>query len=570
VPFNHFVLRPDLFVFDGFNTTTLLIGGGLTLTVNPGIHADLLYDKRIGADQSGHWKFSLLGTENDPVSQIILPGLDKPLRLNYVTLLSNHENMVGIFQDKFILKNVCYFKPDVFYAGKEDFILAGGMDLNGPRLTPIAANLKFNKPSGQSIQFEGVEPINFEFEGIGYVKFVAKNAVPVLSDNYFQLDGIMTEPDKFNDIDSKLIVIGPPNSGPDQRFKVEANDNLALSLAENAYNLKLKNALSGKKFNNQPFNGMMVAGNDWDNLQFTGELIETSNSPSTLSNNGNNVLTFTVYGDIQATSKEVKVSNLAPLPGLSLTYLKDEQRLVGNLTLTKMPIGTYSVSGAMEFSIGRPGWYMAAAAQITGIPVINDLSAGFLLGGYKKLPDNVIKIATQFSKTVPCKLDQSKADFSGFFITGQKSMPLIPNVDLSYYAGVASFYVKVEMPTIDVSLFATFNDFSITMGLGIYAGIHAGMSSITCTNIDGGVDIIGRVSGTYGSGSPALTVTGDLCQSLTVKITQGIPTLVAGCEGETTIFKKSLGLMISASINSNWEKSFSFSFNDSGCALPCF
>jgi hypothetical protein len=563
-----------LFVFDGFNTTTLLIGGGLTLNVNSGIHADLLYDKRIGSDQSGHWKFSLLGTENDPVSEIILPGLDKPLRLNYVTLLSNHENMVGIFQDKFILKNTCYFKPDVFYAGKENFILAGGMDLNGPRLTPIAVNIKFNKPSGQSIKFNGVEPINFEFEGAGYVKFVAKNAVPVFTDGTlagkFELDGVMTEPGKFNDINSRLTVIGRPDLAPDQRFKVEANNNFDLVLSDGAYSLKLKNALSGKKFRNQPFNGMMVAGNDWDNLQFTGELIETSNNPSTLSNQGNNVLTFTVYGDIQATSNEVKVSNIAPLPGLSLTYLKVEQRLVGNLTLTKMPIGTYSVSGAMEFSIGKPGWYMAAAAQITGIPVVNDLSAGFLLGNFINLPDNVIKIATQFSKTIPCKLNESKANFNGFFITGQKSMPLIPNVDLSYNAGIATFYVKVEMPTIDVSLFTTFNNFSISMGLGIYAGIHAGMSSITCTNIDGGVDIIGRVTGTYTTGNPALTVAGDLCQSLTVKITQGIPTLVAGCEGETTVFDKSIGLMISASINSNWQKNFSFSFSDKGCVLPCF
>jgi hypothetical protein len=567
VPFSEFILRPDLFVFDKFDMSKLIIGGGLTLNVNPGIQPQLVYDHKIGADQSGHWKFALLGTDSNPVSVLTLPGLDKPLRINYVTLLSNQENMVGIFEDKFILKNVCYFKPDVFYAGKDAFILSGGIDLNGPRLSPIAANLKFNKPAGQPIQFGGFDPINFGFEGMGYVKFAAKNAIPILSDSKFQLDGIMTEPDKFNDINSTLTVLGPPDSAPDKRFKVEANDGFDLTLAEGAFNLKLKNALSKKKFNNQPFNGMMVSGNDWDNLQFTGELIETSSKPSTLSNAGKKtVLEFTVYGDIQAKSDEVEVSNLAPLPGLTLTYSKAEQRLIGNLTLVKQDFGGFSVSGAMEFSIGSPGWYMAAAGQVTGIPVINDFSAGVLLGMYSNLPDNVIKIATQFSKTVPCALNDSKSHFSGFFITGQKSTPLIPNVDIGFNAGVASFYLEVDMPTLDVSLYTSFQPFSVHMGLGIYAGINAGMSSITCTDISGSVNIIGRVSGEYAAGN--FTVAGSVCGAIGVDVTQGIPTVVSGCIESTSIFNESIGLLINASLSNN-GKSFGFTLG-SGCPQTCF
>jgi hypothetical protein len=483
--------------------------------------------------------------------------------------------MIGIFQDNFILQNVCYYTPDVFYAGKDFFLLGGGLNLNGPRLSPVAANLKFRKPAGQPVQLAGVEPINLEFEGKGYVKFVAKNATPLITGGSqggkFQLNGIMTEPDKFNDINSQLIVIGPPDKSPDQRFKVEAENDFDLVLAANSFNLKLKSALSKKKFNYQPFNGMMVAGNDWDNLQFTGELIELPNTNTTLTYQGNkNVLTFTVYGDIQATSDNVQVSNIGPISGgTTLTYIKSEQRLVGNVTLVKQPVGPYAASGAMEFSIGKPGWYMVAAAQIAGIPVINDLSAGFLLGNYKNLPDNVIKTATQFSKTVPCKLSKSSSNFSGFFITGQKSMPLIPNVDIGFNAGIASFYLRATMPTLDVSMFASFNDFTVTMGLGIYAGVHAGMSSITCTNISGGADVIGRVSGTYDSGNKNVTVTGNVCGSVEVNITQGIPTVVS-CEENTTIFHANEGVMINAFIDSQMNKSFGFSLNSGGCPDTCF
>jgi hypothetical protein len=575
IPFNHFVLRPDMFFFDGFSTTALQLGGGLILHINNGIVPVMVYDKKIGADQAGHWKFELLGTENNPVSTIALPDLDKPLRINYITLISNQANMVGIFQDKFILKNVCYFKPDVFYAGKDAFLLAGGIDLNGPRLNPIAVKLKYRQQSGQAITFDGAEAINYEFEGQGYVKFIAKNAIPSFTSdqqgNKFELNGIMTEPNKINDIRAKLVVVGPPGQPPDQRFKVEAENESDLTLSSNKFSLKLKSALSKKKFKGLPFNGMMVSGNDWDILEFTGELYEPNNPGSTLSNPGKKtVLSFKVFGDIQATSDNIQVSKIGSLPGLTLTYLKGEERLVGNITLTEQPFGPNKVSGVLEFSIGKYGWYVVNSAKVTNIPVINDITAGLLLGSYKNLPDYVIKIATQFSKTVPCKLNESKANFSGFFITGQKSMPLIPNVNLTYNAGVAVFYVKVEMPTIDVSLFTTFNDFSVTMGLGIYAAIHAGMSSILCTNIEGRVDIIGRVSGTYSNGNPALIVTGSLCQSLEVVITQGLQTVIGGCQGDTEIFHKGIGLIINASLDSNWNKSFSFDFTDADCGVTCF
>lgn len=210
---------------------------------------------------------------------------------------------------------------------------------------------------------------------------------------------------------------------------------------------------------------------------------------------------------------------------------------------------------------------MASSAQIAGIPVVNDFSAGFLVGNYKNLPDNVVQIATQYSRTIPCRLMESKADFSGIFISGQKSLPLIPNVDLGFNAGVAAFYLKVEMPTLDVSVFTTFNDFSFNLGLGIYAGVHAGMSSITCTGISGDVDIIGRVTGGYNNGT--FNVGGMVCGSIGVRVTQGIPTLVAGCQGTTTIFSESIGLTIGASIDSVGNKDFSFSLGG-GCQNTCF
>ncbi len=569
VPFDHFVLRPDLFVFDGFKMTNLQVGGGLTLPVNAGIKPDMVYDERTGSDQSGHWTFVLLGSEQNPVSTINLsPTLNKPLRIKYITLLSNLENMIGIIQDKFILQKVCYFNPSMFYAGTDAFMLSGGIDLNGPRLGPIAGKLMFKKGSGASIQFIGVDPINFEFEGKGYVKFSATNKAPKITEGKFELDGLMVEPNKFNNIECKFTALGLPSLPPDQRFKVEANNDFILKLAENAFDLKLKTNLSNKYFKAQKFNGMMVTGNDWDNLAFTGELIEKSAKP-TLSNGGKNtVLTFTVYGDIQASSEKVEVSNLSPLPGLSLTYIFDERRLVGNLTLDKQPFGGFSVSGAMEFSIGKPGWYMAAAGQITGVPVVNDFSAGVLLGMYNNLPDNVIKIATQFSKTVPCALNDSKAKFSGFFITGQKSMPLIPNVDISLNVGVAAFYVKVEMPTLDLSLYTSFEPFAAKMGIGIYAGVYAGMSSFTCTNISGSAEIIGRVFGGYNSGN--FTVGGDVCTSIGVDVSQGIPTVVGPCIGTTNIYSQSLGLIINASLSSNGNTNFGFDFIDTPCAKKCF
>jgi TANFOR domain-containing protein len=569
VPFTHFVLRPDLFVFDNFTMDKLQIGGGLELKVSAGIKPILVYDTKIGADQSGHWKFVLVGTDQDPVSVIALPALDKPVRIKYITLLSNNiENMVGIIQEKFILHDVCSYTPDMFSAGKDYFVLAGGLDLNGPRLGPIAAKINFNKPAGQAIQYVGLDPINFEFEGLGYVKFQAENTKPIISYQKFELAGNLREPDKFDEINSRLIVSGSPSLTPDKRIRVEANDGFPLTLSPQSFDLKLKNALSAKKFNNMPFNGMMVTGPDWDNLQFTGELLEKSSKP-TLSNNGTpTVLTFTVYGDMQAKSDNVQVSNLAPLPGLTLTYLFNDKRLVGNLTLLNQNFGGYSVSGAMEFSIGVPGWYMAAAGQVTGIPVINDFSAGVLMGMYKqKLPDNVVQIATQFSKTVPCALKDSVSHFSGMFLTGQKSMPLIPNVNLGFNAGIVSYYVKVVMPTVDVSLYTSFDPLSVHMGLGVYAGVYAGMSSITCTDITGSAEVIGRVYGSFSKSN--LSIGGDVCGSIKIVVTQGVPTLVSGCKFPTTLINESLGLKIKASVSSANGTDFGFSLG-SGCTVSCF
>ncbi len=561
VPFGIFSLRPDMFYFDNFKMEQIKLGGGLVLPVSTEAVPKLFFDPSCGIDQGPHWKLSILVPQGAvPAATISLPGiLSKVVNVEYINLLSSNERMIGIKRQSNILQNVCVFIPQTFYGGTDYFALSGELDLKVPRINPVVAELLVKSNNGMlSASFN---PVNISFEGKGYVLYESVNRVPVVSDKHFALNGTVREPDVFDTIPGTLLIDGQYIENNDTRNKrVQLHDDYSYPL-NNKHTFKLH-----KKFSTEAFNGMAVQGNDWDLLRFSGEVL----GDSTLVNEGKtSKFTFKVRGDVDVTPDELKVKDVPfTPPGTTFRYIFSEKRVVGSMAFDASLFEPVKMKGVMEISIGSPGWYMCGAAEATGMPSpIGSFAAGFLLGMTNDLPTSAKLTASQFSPAMPCQLAEATS-LTGFYFTGKKVLDnIIPDLDVDVNLGVVAFWVKTQLPALDAAVFANFsNGFQATLSAGVQASVQAGMSSITCTDLTGGVNLAGRVSASVGGGDFQLS--GNICNSMNLSFTQGIPIPFSGCE---TLFSLNKTLGIDVSMKLGKENSFSMEILDSPCPTSsCF
>lgn len=542
IPFGKFVLRPDLFFFDEFKMNQLTIGAGITLPIHPEAVPKLFFDPSCGIDQGGHWKLSILVPQgNVAAATVSLPDvLSGTIKVEYINLLSNNEKMIGIKREANILKNVCVYIPQTFYSGPDYFALSGELDLKTPRIHPIAAELIVKNNNGSLSA--ALNPLNISFEGKGYVLFEAKNRKPEISDKHFALKGTLREPGVVDTISSTLLIDGFYQLFNEQRYKrVETLENFMYPLNAK-HTLKLK-----KEFALTKFNGMKVVGNDWNLLSFSGEIL----GDSTLIDQGKTTkMTFTVRGDVDVNPDEMKVKDVPfTPPGTTFRYIFSEKRVVGAMSVDMSLFGPVKVKGALEISVGSPGWYFAGAGEARGMPnPVGSFATGFLIGMTSNLPESAKKTATQFSPAMPCQLANA-TELKGFYFSGKKIFDnIVPDLNVDVNLGVVAFYVRTQLPAIDAAVFADFSDgFQATLSCGLTSGIEVGMSSITCTDLTGGARVAGRVTSAVGGGDFQLN--GNVCSSLSLSFTQGIPIPFNGCE---TIFSlnKTIGVDVSLKLGS--------------------
>ncbi|MHC1706920.1 MAG: hypothetical protein AB9842_05290 [Bacteroidales bacterium] len=561
VPFGIFALRPDMFYFDQFKMNQIQLGGGLVLPVSAEAVPKLYFDPSCGIDQGPHWKLSILVPQGtNAAATISLPGvLSQTVNVEYINLLSNNERMIGIKRQPNILQNVCVFIPQTFYGGTNYFALSGELDLKAPRINPVVAELIVKNNNGMlSASFN---PVNITFEGKGYVLYESKGKIPAISDKHFALTGTAREPDVIDTISGTLLIDGQYSVSNDKRnIRVQLHDDYNYPLnAKHTFKLN-------KKFSAETFNGMAVQGNDWDLLRFSGEIL----GDSTLVNEGKTTrMTFKVRGDVDVSPDELKVKDVPfTPPGTTFRYIFSEKRVVGSMPLNTSLFGPVNLNGVMEISIGSPGWYMCGAAEAKGLPSpIGSFAAGFLLGMTSNLPQSAKQTASQFSPAMPCQLTEASS-FNGFYFTGKKVLDnIIPDLNVDVNLGVVAFWVKTQLPAIDAAVFANFsNGFQATLSAGVQASVHAGMSSITCTDLTGGVTLAGRVTAAVGDG--AFQLSGNICNSMSLSFTQGVPIPFAGCE---TLFSLNKTLGIDVTMKLGTIDSFSMEILDNPCPTgSCF
>ena len=551
VPVKFFNLRADMFVIDDFQVHDLSVGGGIEpLTLANATKANLFYDDRTGSDMGGHWTLSVVNPNPGQAAASLhgLTGLDPgTVPLQYVSLLSNGENIMSILQSGkgMQLYHVAMFNPIAIFSGPDYFSLQGAIDLQGPRLSPFAANLVYTGQKG-NLKVK-VDRVNMSFEGQGYMRYIAKNAAVDVREQYFRikhdttisysqpidtttyLGGYVTEPGKIYPMPVDFIADGGPLGA--NSFHVTAYTPYTLPLTSKSST----DASSGYSLKLHWGHMQASASSDWNLYTFNGDMLEDGGG-GTLSSGGHMTnSTFTVYGAIQADTKDVQVNNVPNMPGLKLDYNFPEKKLVGTLDFSKkgLDFGPVTAKGTAEFDIDPKGWYFLAGATMNA-PVIGAFQAGVLLGNYSDINPHIKDVLSQAVENPRSMCLLPKQSIKGVFLTGEYSILnssagfTVPAADVSVtYNAVGSVGATVLF---NIGNGGMNTDFEIRG----YADVTANVS-VPCTEIDGELKMAGHfVVGTHpvSSGGQQFTADGDLGAEVHAHLDAGVP----GPKGCSTIF----------------------------------
>ena len=165
------------------------------IDITPGVEFQLVADKRCGSDRSAHLKLSLIG---DPAGSIKnLPGFDRPLGFQRISLLSNGERIIRFAHDCKALRlhDVVDFHPLTINSYNDGFNLDGTIDFGIPEFpTSVNYKLMFAKQSrGKGLKLD-VLPSNLQFENVGTFKsLMERKDVQIIEDGKVELHGTIEE-----------------------------------------------------------------------------------------------------------------------------------------------------------------------------------------------------------------------------------------------------------------------------------------------------------------------------------------------------------------------------------------
>ncbi|MBX2888326.1 MAG: hypothetical protein KF829_06705 [Ferruginibacter sp.] len=535
VPFTKFNLRADMVVIDNFTVSEISLGGGVKKV--EGISdktAKLTYDSKAGSDMMGHWKLSVTGENGGPAGVIRnlspngvanhpKPFLNGDIKLGYVELLSNGEDILTILNGStpmLINKNrLAQFTPQMIASGPDFFTILGALNIPAPKLVPTMTLLQFSgKP--QTLKMD-IKDLLMSFEGQGYVNFISDTKhKPIITNDLIQIEGYVIEEGALNPISSTFYA---DSKGADyyhvdleKGFKLNLTDEVTpdkRGQVEGRYNLKI---IEGKM-------EVPLGGNDWGLLSFKGN--HYSNSDKTLKASSNNVMTFTVDGDISVSGSGIDVTNIStPLGNMSLIYDFAEKRLIGKVQVSKQKIGPVEGDGNIQILFDPQGWYILGAVNVNlPIPVpLNNWNMALILGNRTfsgsgpSWQNDIVPVLTQYShdRSKICWL-KGRNSIKGFFVTAGKDLI---NVDLDYgFDPVAGLSILARV-SVEASFFTSLSDndnwlLRATAGVSGVVRVSASAAGVSASGqvgVDAGISGAVSADNIEVGGDFSVTVTGEV------------------------------------------------------------
>ncbi|MBN2612961.1 MAG: hypothetical protein JXB00_15505 [Bacteroidales bacterium] len=544
VPAKNILITPDNFKVEVFEVSNLTFSGVTPLNILTQNNS-FGYNPSTGSDKKAHWELRIIGTQGAPgVSISGLPGMEPGAELKFqsFSLLSNGEQQInmGNQQQELVFHKILKVKPLSFSGGDKYFEMSCNIDLNIPRIEPGSGVIRFSKPAAQ-VLFE-LYPFNVSFDGPGSIRFISGIAQ---GDQKLEASGY-TAKGTIKD-----------NEGINLKAKLHRTQTAAwIEVDPKGQKMPLG---SGQTSLSDIEGKMEVISNvnDWSKFTFSGDMTGFKGMESNVRK------TFTVHGSITADNESLGVKNMpGPFGGMAITYDIQNARFTGSIDIDKQ-IGPMNMKGAANIVVDGSGWYFLLGGQLT-TPGIGNMAAGMLIGDYKIMPPEITQTLMQFAynKNIPASF---KTGISGFFFTGQKSVPIIniPNYEIELGVLSASLGLTAGL---DGRVWMGFDASGNEYGIGAMAFAHAWFkaSSITCTKLSAEARAELGATGVYQTNTGAFTVTG--CGSFTISgsARQCFPTpcwdglCCEGCIGGGI----SKGIRLDMLFDSNGNTSLDFSFGN--------
>ncbi len=573
IPVGKFVLRSDMFLIDDFKMDKLTLAGGKFPLANIATdRAHLNYEYKVGTDMKPHWNFSLLGTGNTRVASLpalqgmrTLDNQDYPIDLNYIEILSNNEMIVQLMQKpdkaRIMGNSLAQFEPLTIFNGPNYINVSGLLNTGAPRMSDIDLTTRWTSPTSNP-EFETVST---DFEGKGFVHFVASKDNISITDNLITIDGqVMEKPDKtFNPIPAKFFARSSgTNKGSNggvlqtslnnqlsgsSNFEVVLQKDWVTQLSEDEPDGAKVPTTSQQGYSLKITDGSMkVVNNDWTTLKYEGLMMSNAKSADNIADSKTK---FEVLGDISANSDGLAVTGInTPFGSMSQTFDFKKKELIGSLTINmEVLLGTVRLhSGTIETCFGAPGFYVAGGcyAFIPAGILAGDYNLGFM-AGHHELTDQLWNTTNSYidPSVINVCYKQSTTNLSGFYFAFNREI-INKSVDFDYV--IASGYVKaLALIGGDFYINAT-SDWKVGGDGYVHVGVNAGLSAITGTSINGGVNGDGKIlfqvgNPSYFDANLKLGFNASLEQSLGVTTLK--KTVSVGCyaSGGTSGFDFNLG-----------------------------
>ena len=571
-----FVLNKDVFKLEGFDPREIPLGKNVSqIDITPGVEFQLVADKRCGSDKSAHLKLSLIGNPAGSIKN--LPGFDRPLGFQTISLLSNGESIISFAHDCKALRlhDVVDFHPLTINSYNDGFNLDGTIDFGIPEFpTSVNYKLMFTKPSrGKGLKLD-VLPSNLQFVNVGTFKsLMERKDVQIIEDGKVELHGTIEEEGALAPI--RVVVWKKRTSPGNYRIWMDLEDR---DKPKQSICLGGGSPGSGDaEFRIEKADMVLKPGGEkWDFLRL--KLVPTE-AYGDKSGFGTSPLYFELAGDLRTDvtgdfkNQQIKMVGTdrdpqqegVPQDGFMdfvLTYDHPNRQLVGDMTITEKKIAGAKFSGDLHMVVGRPGFYFMGAGKFS-VPVVGKIEGGMIFGYYEqKIPQDVWERILSYSHQgeVPCCFTGDS--FKGFYAMGSMNVPGFSPIEegRSYLGFGYKFLFKVEA---EAAFWGSFgNKPQIGVSAMLFANIEASVSA-PCVTLGAGAEASVKGYAMIDFYSP-YTATLGVCGDITAK-----GCLKVGCalvSGEISVSKSAhVGIEASLDLKKPTSPSFNPSFGWGKC-----
>ena len=511
VPVNKFVLRSDMFIMNDFQLNNLTLAGGkFKMNIAPGVKPNLNYEYKVGSDMKPHWNLCMISNGANKVGSLQgIEGLteDKStskyiIDFDYIQILSNDDMLVQLKQKakkaNLMGNHLAVFEPLSIMAGDNYIALSGSLNVGAPRMGAISLNANWDSPS-KNPSFENVST---DFEGKGFVHFIATKDKISITNNLISLAGIVKEkPIKsFNPIPATFYARA--NGSPTYEVVMQKDWVTQLTEAEPENSTSPISSSKGYKLKITQ-GGMSVVGSDWTTCKFTGYM----NTNGDAKENVKDCLsTFEVLGDVSVSADNVSITDIdTPFGSMSQTFDFANKRFIGTLKIkSELALGTLILhNGTIETCFDPDGFYVAGGcyAYIPAGLLAGDYNIGMMMGVYP-LTDRLWNVTNSYIDPAVQNLCYKKSTpkLSGIYTAFNRE---ILNVSHDFDFVIASGYVKA-IALIGGDFYVNVeskNKWKIGADGYVHIDVGAGLSAITGTSISGRLLGDGRISFQFGNPS---------------------------------------------------------------------